>query len=157
MKPRCFVRLALIGLAVIGLTACAPYQLRGRVVEGSRPGVEVVSPSDPRLAREFGVADAELRLTLDPDRLSREVVGRGVSGSDGSFALGVDAPGAGVLIHEVELTAQREGFAPTAGRFELPGKNKRVLVTVKAGKGRSVDERSFLEQTMEEAEPYLRD
>ncbi len=146
-------------VAAFFVSGCSSYRLQGRVIEGARPSVELVSKDDPRLSQEIGVPEADLKLTLDPDRLSREVVGWGSSGSDGTFSLGVDAFGSGVLMHEVEIDARRDGFLDTQGAFMLPGKasSRRVLVTVVAGKQRRVDERSFLDRTMDEAEVYLRE
>lgn len=157
---KCAVCLRLLLLFCCGLLgACSSYALRGRVVEGPRPGIELVHQDDPRLTQEHGVAEAFLQLTLDPNRLSKKVVGRATSGSDGTFVMPVDAFGSGVLMHEVELDARRTDFLDSKGTFMLPGgkTDRRVLVTVVTGKQKRFDERSLLDRTMDEAEVYLRE
>ncbi|MEM9881827.1 MAG: hypothetical protein AAF800_02780, partial [Planctomycetota bacterium] len=84
-------------LALSGAAGCSPYQLRGVVIEGDEPGVELVNRRDPRLER-FGLPGAELELWLDPDRLRPRRVGRAVTDADGRFAMPVDAEGAGLLM-----------------------------------------------------------
>ena len=153
-SPTCFV--FLLATSFLLLASCSPYALRGRVIEGHRASVQVVLPDDPRLsALEQGVADAEVVVTLDPGKLNSKRIGTGVSTRDGSFAIPVDVVGAGTLLHEVEVSAGREDFVDAAGQFVLPGKGKRVLVTLPAGERKVRDDRTLLEQTMEEAERYL--
>lgn len=128
------------------------------MIEGPRATVEVVSPDDPRLTlQEPGLADAEVFVTLDPDQLNRRPIGSGVTNATGNFAIEVDVTGAGVLLHDVEVAAQRPDFLDASGRFVLPGRDRRVLVTMPAGTQKRVDERPLLERTLEEAQPYLRE
>jgi hypothetical protein len=140
------------------LASCSSNVLRGRVIEGHRASVEVVSPDDARLTRqEPGLADAAVVVTLDPEQLNQRQIGRGVSDGTGNFAIPVDVAGAGVLLHDVRVSAQRNKFLDASGDFVLPGKNRRVLITLPAGQERRVDERPLLERTLEEAQPYLRE
>ncbi|MEM1444864.1 MAG: hypothetical protein AAGF84_02320 [Planctomycetota bacterium] len=144
--------------AVVVLGGCSPYAMRGRVIEGHRASVEVVSRDDPRLTlQEPGLADAMVSVTLDPEKLNARSIGSGVSDATGNFAIAVDVAGAGVLLHDVEVLAQRQKFFDASSQFVLPGKNQRVLITMTTGTQKRVDERPLLERTLEEAQPYLRE
>ena len=146
--------LALAGLCLVG-SACSPYTLRGRVVEGAPASVEVVDPDDPRLSSRPPLPEARLTLTEDPDRLNRRAAGSAVSGPDGRFELRPDAAGAGVLRIRAGLEARRKGHAPASGEFVLPGRGKRVLVTLPVGRDRAPRPGDFLQETLRQARPYL--
>ncbi|MEM1097777.1 MAG: hypothetical protein AAGH92_03200 [Planctomycetota bacterium] len=149
--------LILLGV-VVAAAGCSPYALRGRVIEGHRASVEVVSRDDPRLTmQEPGLADATVRVTLDPAKLNARQIGSGLSDATGNFAIPVDVAGAGVLLHDVEVAAERQKFFDASGRFVLPGNNQRVLITMTTGSQKRVDDRPLLERTLEEAQPYLRE
>ncbi|MEM7624401.1 MAG: hypothetical protein AAF333_02110 [Planctomycetota bacterium] len=147
-------------LALLGgftfLTACSPYKLRGVVIEGNNPGIEIVSQSDPRL-QQPGLPSVDVEVRLDPTRFSPEVIGKGQSGRDGSFAVPITEPGAGFLILDVEVMARRERFRSEVKRFDLPGGGKRLVITLQPGKDAvPLENPNILEDTMREAEPFLR-
>lgn len=148
-----------VGLLCLVLVGCSPYQLRGIVVAGDTAGVEVVKKNDPRLATAGpGVPGVSLDVLLDPERLSPEQIGRGDTNGEGGFALTIDEPGAGLLMLDIELKASRQGYTTVAERFVLPGGGQRVIVTLKRGKDRrQLETGNVLEETLRDAEPYLRD
>ena len=146
----------LIGATLFALAGCGSYTLRGRVVQSAVGEVYLVNADHRQLREETPVADAALTVTLDPDRLNRKVIAQGRSGPDGSFALPVREFGAGVLEHEVELLARRTGYAPTVGRFVLPGGELRVLTGMALGEDRAVYTPTLKEQTLRDAEPYMK-
>ncbi len=137
------------------LPACAPYALRGRVVEGTPAGVEVVSSDDPRLVSRPPLPEVRLELTEDPERLNRRAAGSAVSGVDGRFELRPNISGAGLLKIDAGLEARRDGYAPAAGLFGLPGRGKRVLVTMPPGRDHAPNPADFLDETLRQARPYL--
>jgi hypothetical protein len=142
---------------VIGLAGCGTYRLQGVVLEGATPGVEIVSKNDPRLER-FGLPEAELELKLDPERLSPETIARGLTDGGGRFDLAVRESGAGFLIMEVELRVRRDEFRSLRHRFELPGRDRRLIVTLTPGRDPlKLEDDHVLEGTLRDAEPYLRD
>lgn len=116
------------------LAGCAPYTLRGKVIEGDVSFIAVIDASDPRLDGP-GLSGAMLRLETDPERLNRKVVGTAVSGPDGSFAIPVEEVGAGLLMYDMGLRAERQGYAPAEQFFRLPGSDRRVLVILQPGGG----------------------
>ncbi|MEM9883351.1 MAG: hypothetical protein AAF800_10575, partial [Planctomycetota bacterium] len=127
--------------------------------EGDEPGVELVNRRDPRLER-FGLPGAELELWLDPDRLRPRRTGRAVTDADGRFAMPVDAEGAGLLMLDVHLDTRRDGFASVSDAFVLPGAgaDRRIVVTMKRGEAGTLPGReNIVDQTLREAEPFLRD
>lgn len=141
-----------------GGVGCSSYAMRGRVIEGHRAAVEIVSRDDPRLTmQEPGLADASVWVTLDPEKLNARAIGSGVSDATGNFAIPVDVAGAGVLLHEVRVAATRPKFLDASDQFVLPGSRQRVLITMASGTPNRVDERPLLERTLEEAQPYLRE
>lgn len=128
-----FVSIAAALLALVpALTGCGSYALRGRVIEGDSSGVFVVDPSDPRL-KAPGVDGALLDLVLDPQRVSRKHAGRGVSNESGDFSVPVGEFGAGVLLFDALITAEKHGFIPAEEVLPLPGQDKRVLITLQRG------------------------
>ncbi len=125
---------ALIIVAGWMLAGCGQdvYTLRGQVVRGPVGQVVVVDEDDPRLAGP-AVEQAVLRFTLDPRSLGREPLGSTFSTSDGSFTIPINIFGAGTLLHEVGVSARAAKFSPTRGVFVLPGREKRLLVTMSPG------------------------
>ncbi|MEM8738529.1 MAG: hypothetical protein AAGG38_08645, partial [Planctomycetota bacterium] len=112
---------------------------------------------DPRL-EAFGLPGAEVEVVLDPRRLRPETVGRGQTDRDGRFAVAVDEAGAGLLILDVEVRATRRDFVSVAERLELPGGGKRLVVTMPRGAdGAKPGGGNLLDETLRDAEPYLRD
>lgn len=149
----------LVGVLLLMLVGCSPYRLQGVVVAGDKPGVEVVKQNDPRLDQLGpGVPGVSLNVLLDPQRLSPKQIGEGSTDAEGGFALTIDEPGAGLLMLDIELRASRRGYATVTDRMELPGGNQRVIVTLKRGEDRPRFEAdNVLEETLRDAEPYLRD
>ena len=147
----------LLGVALLWLGGCGSYRLQGIVIEGSQPSIEIVDADDPRLER-FGLPEAELEVVLDPQRLQPETIARGRSDADGRFSLPIDTSGAGFLILDVEVRAAREDFRSAKQRFDLPGKSRRLVVTLSPGKDRPTpDGGDILQDTLRDASPYLRD
>jgi len=127
--------LALIALALATtLAGCADYRLRGRVVAGDASYITVVSADDPALAEGRGLPGATVTITTDPERISREQAGTGVSGPDGAFAVEFTEPGGGLLLYDVGVRVTRAGYAPAELFLELPKGSKRLLVVLAPGR-----------------------
>lgn len=138
-------------------TGCSSYRLQGVVVAGEQSGIEVVDKDDPRL-ENFGIPGAAVEVVLDPERLRPRTVGKGGSDGDGRFALPIDADGAGFLMLDVEMRASRADFVSASERFALPGKNKRLVITLRPGEdAQRLESDDVLEDTLRDAEPFLRD
>jgi hypothetical protein len=128
----------LAGLALAaGVGGCAPYALRGKVIEGEGSYVTLVDASDPRLDQP-GISGAGLTLVLDPTHLRRRTIAQGVSGDNGEVKLPVDEFGAGTLELDVALFVRKTGREPAEGIFRLPGSNRRVLVSLARGQDRDI-------------------
>ena len=151
-------RLAIALLLPLALPACSGYQLTGKVVEGTASSVVVVDAGDPRL-EEVGLAGAEVGATLDPAEPSRKRLPAVRSGDDGAFALPVKEPGAGLLEYAVQVAGRARGYRSAASDFPLPGRGKRVLVTLAPGSdaGGDAPTSDVLEETLRMGEPYLRE
>lgn len=131
-RPRRAVALGLVGGLAL-LAACAPYQLRGRVIEGSTPAIVVVPAHDERL-KGFGLPGAVITATLDPDRpLQQRALDPQITDAGGHFAIPVSAAGAGLLEYSVEVDARLAGHSPVRRTFALPGGGQRVLIVLAPG------------------------
>lgn len=145
-------------LVLTGLSGCAPYAVHGAVVSGTAPSVQWVVPDDPRLA-EPGLASARVTAWLDPDRLSPEKIGEVTTDGAGRFALPIDAAGAGVLLMKIEVRGERPpDHGSATAELDLPQRGRHLLITVVPGP--DADPRSsgnLLDQTLRDAEPFLRE
>jgi hypothetical protein len=133
---------ALHGLAWLAmsmpLVGCGAYTLEGRAVVGAYSGVELVEPDDPRLAGT-GTAGITVEVVRDPESLGRKVVTRATSNGSGGLRVVVSEFGAGFLEEMWELRVLRGGSEFAADRMSLPFHpgDKRILVTIRPGDGRS--------------------
>ncbi len=118
--------------AMVGLSACSGYALRGKVIEGEASWVFVVDADDPRLSGQ-GVEGARLDAILDPQRLNRKPAGGGASDPSGDFSVPIGEFGAGVLLYDVLVRAEKQGYIPAEQTFALPGREKRVLIMLQRG------------------------
>lgn len=137
--PRVGRTLGLSDLWTLGLFAllpgCGEYVLRGKVIDGPSSRIEFVEPSDPRFG-SAGLSDATVELTVDPQSLGRKVLASEPVGPEGVFLIPVKEFGAGLLEYEFELVIQRPGYSSVVEQFRLPGRGKRVLVTLARGTDR---------------------
>ncbi|MFW6059288.1 MAG: hypothetical protein ACODAQ_03855 [Phycisphaeraceae bacterium] len=144
-----------LALLIAPLAGCSAYQLRGKAVEGATSAIFIVDADDPRLERP-GVAGANLYLILDPQRLSTKRLDPQATGADGAFAIRIGEFGAGVLEYEAQLEARASGFRGVAERFDLPGRDKRVLIVLEQGSANAAPRgESFLDETLRMGEPYM--
>ena len=98
------------------------------------------------------------RVVLDPERVSPELIGEGHTDAAGEFALTIDEPGAGFLMLDIELQTKRQDYTSVSERMQLPGSNERVIVTLTRGEDpKRLEAGNVLEETLRDAEPYLRD
>lgn len=151
------LRIVTIAVSLIMLSGCAAYELRGKVVDGSVSSVMLVDQDDARL-NQTGIANATVRLMLDPDKLSRKDVGTVATQADGSFAIPVSEAGAGLLEYESMVVARYPQMSPAIRFMPLPPSNKRVLITLAPGEDR-VDrmmQRDIVRETRELGEQYMR-
>ena len=149
-------------LAIAWLTSSAagcagPYPLQGKVVEGPVAQVLVVSADDPRYTEpDPSAAGAVVWGVLEPNNaIDRERLERVVSDGEGYFVIPIDAPGAGFLRYEIGLTARRGGHRGGHGVVTVPGRGKRVLITLPLGPDTLQDTQDILQDTLRDAQPYL--
>lgn len=145
--------------AVLLSVGCETYELRGRVVEGPGSIVRVVSAGDPRLEPAAdGVPGVRVRLTADPDWLSRRVIGSDITDAQGGFVIPVDETGAGFLEIDVLLEAGAEGYDGVSKSMLLPESERRVLIMLgrSRGGGGLNDPYDDVEETIELRDEYLR-
>lgn len=148
---------ALLGLG--SLPGCGGgYRLAGKVVEGPVSSVSVVDRHDPRLDQP-GLPGASVQSTLDPEDVGRKRLAEQTSDDSGAFAIPVGEPGAGFLEYEVEVLARMGGYQSAVGTIPLPGRDKRLLITLTPGRDTygSTGSDAFLEDTMRMSEPFLRE
>ena len=133
---------ALRGLAAIAcclsIVGCGAYTLEGRAVVGDYSGIELVDPDDPRLAGT-GTSGMTVEVVRDPESLGRTIVTRASSNGSGAIRLVISEFGVGFLEETWELRVLRGGAEFAADRVSLPFNpdDKRILVTVRPGDGRS--------------------
>ncbi|MEM9415825.1 MAG: hypothetical protein AAGA29_10160 [Planctomycetota bacterium] len=140
------------------MTGCAgPYVLQGKVVEGPVAEVLVLDADDPRFTREdYSGAGATVSAIFEPGRgIGSERLGRFTADEDGLFAVPIDEAGVGLLQYEVELVARRQGHQSAVATIVIPGRGKRVLITLPVGTDTLRRPEDFVEETLRDARPYL--
>ncbi len=120
------------------LVGCGAYTLEGRAVVGDFSGIELVDADDPRLAGT-GTAGITVEVVRDPESLGRKMVTRANSNGSGALRVVISEFGVGFLEEVWELRALRGGAEFAADRMSLPfdPRDKRILVTIRPGDGRS--------------------
>lgn len=142
-------------LCLTFLTACSPYQLRGRVVEGNTERVLIVGADDSRL-NEMPVANATVELTLDPSSITPRRLGEVVTDEHGDFVMDVTAMGAGSF-QEYDL-----GILVTAKKHRnvwqtilLPSAKKRLLVIMASGSTGPNPPKDILKESLELKDRFM--
>lgn len=132
------------------LSGCSGYQLHGMVVEGREPGLVVYDRKDPRLEEigRFGLDQATVEVTLDPDTGRRQRLDPVRTDAAGRFVVPVDAFGLGTLEYDVGLLIHRPGFRPQWRVMHAPRDGQVVVVTLEPGGGSGRLELDLLRDTM---------
>lgn len=136
---------ALLTTAILLLTGCSGYTLRGRVLEGDASWVTVTNQAALDAEQARPIQGAVVELVLDPGRLNRKPLGTARTDANGEFAIKVDEFGAGWMEHDVGMTVSRDGFVLADGFFRLPPDSRRILVTLQRGRdgARSVEDQPY--------------
>lgn len=139
------------------LAGCNSYAIKGRVVRGPIPAVQIVSSSDYRLKETNGTgSSAEVIAVLEPDTpTERKDLGRFITDAQGRFSIPVDAFGSGFLEYEAQFIATRDGNQGAIGKIPLPGSGQQVLITLPLGENNIKAPERFIDSVIREAEPYL--
>lgn len=152
-------QMALAGLlsliCVFFLTGCETYQLQGVVVSGKVQKIEVVDKDDERLNR-MGIPDAAVSGILDPREMRPQLLQQAVTDEKGRFAIPIDAQGAGFLEYDVNVVGQAAGFAATNKTIQVPGRDKRVLITLVPGRDSYQSPHDVLKETLQMKEQLMR-
>lgn len=137
-------------LLAAALAGCANYRLEGMVVEGREPGLAVYGKKDAQLAEigRFGLDQAIIEVTLDPDTGERQRLDAVRTDASGRFEVPIDVFAPGMLEYEVGLLVHRPGFRPYWQVIRLPAADKRVVVTLSPGGGASRLEIDLLRDTL---------
>src|SRR5262245_52305005 len=130
-------------LGSFGLTALSGcgYTLRGKVVEGTAPGVELVHEIDQRLQGP-GIINAEVMVRRDPDSMHPHLAGRTRTSSGGGFSMSISEFGAGWMEEQWQVQAAMTGFQNTQAIMKLPAKGSkwRVLITLAPGQSTPLEQ-----------------
>lgn len=133
-----FKRIAAVGVALLAaasaLTGCGGYTLRGKVVQGTTSGFELVHEIDQRL-KGPGIHNAEVMVRRDPRSLHPQLVGRDRSDSTGDFTISIDEFGAGWMEEQWLVQAGVTGYQNAEMEIKLPQKGSkwRLLITLAPG------------------------
>jgi hypothetical protein len=142
--------LMLVLIAGAALSGCSAYALRGRVVEGSTPGIIVLKQNDPRL-QGFGLPGARIQATLDPEAMRPIAIPPTITDGQGWFEMPIDQTGAGFLEYEIRLIAHLAGHQTAIDTFKLPGGDRRILIVLAPGDdgpGAPTGHDNILEETL---------
>lgn len=132
------------------LTGCGKYTLVGKVVAGDYTNIEFLSADDPRLAMP-GIGGAQVSILRDPETPKRAIAGSTSSDQFGMFEMPVEGIGAGWMIENWLIRAERSGYQTAASIVAIPANPKRmhVLITMRRGSGSSMPESEDLMQDLE--------
>lgn len=149
-------RLAAIGVfAVCSLLAgCGQYTIAGKVIEGELSSARFVPADDPSVAVP-GVGGASVSILRDPDTPKRAIAGSASADSLGLFEMPVEGVGAGWMVEDWLVRAERSGYAAAAARISLPANPRRycLLITIRRGAGTPA-EAEDREDLLREVERY---
>jgi hypothetical protein len=140
-------------IAAVG--GCKSHQLRGVVVEGEHPRVELVDPGDARLDIAV-VPEARVSLTLDPTSLNPQPLAELISDPNGAFVTDISAIGAGVLQYDLGVLCQAEGFKTLYQTMPMPKRGRVLLVVLAPGHDRHRPPGDFLRETERMGDDLLR-
>ncbi len=150
-------RLTGLLVCLLLMTACSGYQLRGKVVEGSYSAVTLVDADDPRLAQP-GLSGATVTSILDPREMGQKRLPTATTTGGGEFTVPVGEPGAGLLQYTVQVVGRKGGYQSAEETFALPGRGKRVLITLQQGRDTYTPQPGeVLEETIRMGQPYMRE
>jgi len=126
---------AMVLCAAVVLSGCATgYVLKGRAIEAGYTDVAVVPGSDDRLDKAGGgIEGVRIRVHRDPGHLNQQLVATGRTSANGSFAIPIDAFGAGWMDEQWLIQVERSGFRSGAMTLRLPTGDRRLLVTMSPG------------------------
>lgn len=142
----------LLAAALLLVTGCQPYTLRGKVIAGDESAVRIIDADDPALtAIGPPIDEASVEITLDPRSLGRETLARTQTDPDGTFEAPLDRLGMGVLEYEIGVVARKQGRNPAQEFLDPPSPDKRLLITLAPGQ----DTLSEPDDPFEGTEPYL--
>ena len=137
----------------VTFTGCANYQLQGVVVEGRSPDMQILAKNDPRLNQGYGLPDAVVELTIDPNHPRSQRLSSVTTDAQGRFAVPIDVFGAGMMEYEVGLLVRCKDYRPQWHVFELPKQKKRVLVVMTPGVDSGRPNVDLIEDTLRSMPP----
>ena len=152
-----FHRALALLLITLTLVGCGSYAIQGRVVRGSVASIQLVDSDDPRLKENNPTGGgAVVQGILEPDTPSEmQPLGEFVTNGQGWFKIPVDALGSGFLEYEAALIVRREGHQGVMKTIDLPRRGQRVLITLPLGRDTLRVPKSFLDQALHDATPFL--
>lgn len=142
-----------LACVVVASTGCGGYTLRGRVIQGTTPSVEIVHQMDARLRSPAGggpvsspnqtalmpegagVGNVEVTLYRDPNTPNQRLADRIRSSGEGNFTLHLGGFGAGWMEEKWQVVSMNTGYANTVNTLKLPvNPDKfRLLITIAPG------------------------
>jgi len=143
-------------LTLAFLAGCAPYQIRGVVLEGAAPMVAVVDAGDPRLQKP-GLEGATVRLVLGPREIKPKTFGPTFSDGPGQFSLPITELGAGFLEFDALMVAQKSGYKSAWTTLRLPGAGQRLLIILAPGRDDQPPPGDILRDTLDLGRSLQRD
>ncbi len=147
MLPMRLIMLSVFFVATLFLVGCDSYVIRGKVVQGSISTMNFVSNNNTEL-NNSGIAGAKITIYRDPDRLSMKVAGTAVSDEQGRFVIKLDSFGAGWMLEQWEIVAQKQGFANLIQQHSLTVDNGKqtLLVTITPGYSQPISKDALWKQ-----------
>jgi len=138
-------------MPIVLLSGCGGgYVLRGKVIESNTNAITTVDRKDSRMDQQ-GLGNVQIRVYRDPGRLSQELAASGVSGPDGTFAIPINAFGAGWMDESWLIQTYRDGYSNAETIKRLPGNTNRrpVLIMLRRGDATPFRQREDLLEEME--------
>ena len=151
--PRSFLRSVLFAALLLATVGCQ-YELAGKVIWGSRPGVFAVRSDDPRL-NEPGLSDASVQFIIDPQSLSPKPLPVLLSDDTGAFEVPVKEFGAGVLDYRLAVWARLHGFGDLYQQIELPKSGRTLLVVLAEGHRQIERPRTLSDESREDIDRFM--
>lgn len=154
MLPMRLIMLSLFFIAAIISGGCESFVIQGKVVQGSISTMNFVSHENKGLDI-VGLAGAKITVYRNPDSLSTKVAGTAISDDQGRFVIKLDDFGAGWMIEQWNIIAQKRGYANVFLQQSLTSDHEQqtLLVTMTPGYSQPVSRDALWKQYQELHQP----
>lgn len=126
--------LSTLFISALTLVGCDSFIIQGKVVQGSSGTMHFVSDDNTGL-ESLGLEGAKITVYRDPDSLGSIVAGTAVSDDQGRFVIKLDAFGAGWMLEQFRIVAQRQGYANVLWQQSLSAEHEQQRLLIIMGLG----------------------